>query len=449
MALANDNVSEILIDKVADWLMRTSLSDAPLETIVKGFCERLAAAGLPLMRVHLSFSMLHPLYDALGFTWIRGKGVEVSGLRHEELALNPERFLQSPYYYLLNNNLEHVRRRLYQDTPSEFPIFDDLKEMGATDYLAFMQSLGADSGHGMVGSWTTDRHGGFTDDVIGALLKLQHHLAVAAKMAVLGKLADNMLTTYLGSSAGRRVMSGQVRRGDGETVRAILVMADMRRSTMLAEKEGRQSYIETLNSYFDAIAAPFNRNGGHILSFVGDGFIAVYPCGRHKEPSEFAAREAFAAVRAATVRMEMLNGERRKQSRDPIGYGIGLHVGNVMFGNVGLRDRLTFSAFGSAVNEVQRLQNLTKKYAHSVVASEAFVNYCGGDWTALGQEKLRGVRQKFTILYPNDAALLARADERFDDVLQDGLSEAEHVMLLHRNTRPLQPPRGLIDKMLQ
>ncbi len=130
MGPVNDNVSEILIDKVADWLMRTSLSDESLETIVKGFCERLAAAGLPLMRVHLSFSMLHPLYDALGFTWVRGKGVEVSGLRHEELALNPERFLRSPYYYLLNNNLEHVRRRLYKDTPSEFPIFDELKEQG-------------------------------------------------------------------------------------------------------------------------------------------------------------------------------------------------------------------------------------------------------------------------------------------------------------------------------
>ncbi|MDK1374205.1 MULTISPECIES: adenylate/guanylate cyclase domain-containing protein [unclassified Sinorhizobium] len=449
MGPINNSVSEILLDKVAAWLMRASLSDETLETLVRGFCERLAAAGLPLMRVHLSFSMLHPLYDALGFTWWRGKGVEVSGLRHEELALNPDRFLRSPYYYLLNNNLDHVRRRIDPSEPSEFPIFDELKEHGATDYLAFMQPLGTDSEHGMVGSWTTDRHGGFTDDVIAALLKLQNHLAVAAKVAVLGKLADNMLTTYLGANAGRRVMSGQVRRGDGETVRAVLVMADMRGSTMLAEKEGRQAYIETLNGFFDAIATPFNRNGGQILSFVGDGFIAVYPCGRHKEPSEIASREALAAVSAATARVAALNAERKKQGRDPIGYGIGLHVGNVMFGNVGLRDRLTFSVFGSAVNEVQRLQNLTKKYAHNVVASEAFVNYCGGDWATLGQEKLRGVRQKFTILYPKDAALAAIAEERPDDATQDGLSEAEHVMLLYRNTKQSPGPRGLIDKMLQ
>lgn len=449
MSPTNGTVSEILLDKVADWLMRTSLSDESLETIVRGFCERLAAAGLPLMRVHLSFSMLHPLYDALGFTWWRGRGMEVSGLRHEDLARNPDRFLRSPYYYLLSNNLEHVRRRIDPAQPSEFPIFDELKEQGATDYIAFMQPLGAESEHGMVGSWATDRHGGFTDDVIAALLRLQNHLAVAAKVAVLGKLADNMLTTYLGAKAGRRVMSGQVRRGDGETVRAALVMADMRDSTMLAEKEGRQAYIETLNGFFDAIATPFNRNGGQILSFMGDGFIAVYPCGRHKEPSELASREAFAAVGTASARMAALNAERRKQGREPIGYGIGLHVGNVMFGNVGLRDRLTFSVFGSAVNEVQRLQSLTRKYGHSVVASEAFVNYCGGDWLALGEETLRGVRQKFTVLYPRDAALAAIAEERAEDAMEDGLSEAEHVMLLYRNKKQLPGPRGLIDKMLQ
>ncbi|MGO7209389.1 adenylate/guanylate cyclase domain-containing protein, partial [Rhizobium ruizarguesonis] len=80
----------------------------------------------------------------------------------------------------------------------------------------------------------------------------------------------------------KRVLNGQIRRGDGETIRAALVMGDMRESTMYAEKEGRQAYIDTLNQFFDAIAAPFNRNGGEILSFLGDGFLAVYPCGRHK-----------------------------------------------------------------------------------------------------------------------------------------------------------------------
>ncbi|MEA3533967.1 adenylate/guanylate cyclase domain-containing protein [Rhizobium sp. CC-YZS058] len=444
---AGSRVSSHLLDRVSLWLKQAALSDEPLETIVTGFCERLAASGLPLARVHLSFAMLHPLYDALGFTWLRGKGVTVEGFRADESEGNTDRFLRSPYYYLLSNNLEHLRRRIDPSQPAEFPIFEDLKADGITDYIAFMQPFGGASGQGMVGSWATDLPEGFSDEVIEALLRVQSSLAVAAKMAVLGKLADNMLTTYLGGNAGKRVLSGQIRRGDGETIRAMLVMADMRNSTMLAEKEGRQAYIDTLNHFFDAIAVPFNRNGGEILSFMGDGFLAVFPCGRHREPSQVAAMSAMAAVRQAVARMDELNGERAGKQLGPIGYGIGLHVGNVMFGNVGLRDRLTFSAFGAAVNEVQRLQELTKKHDTPVVASQAFSTYAGGEWTTLGDERLRGVRQKVTILTPHAAQLKLGNAEALRHRALEKRSEAEQVMLLYRNNS--QRPRDLWNKLLQ
>ena len=257
-------------------------------------------------------------------------------------------------------------------------------------------------------------------------------------MAVLHRLADNMLTTYLGNDAGKRVLSGKIKRGEGDTVRAALVMADMRGSTfMLAEQEGREAYIETLNSFFDAIAAPFNKRGGQILSFMGDGFLAVYPCDRHREPSEIACRAAL----TATQQCDGADGDsyerRRAEGRTELGYGIGLHVGNVMFGNVGLNDRLTFSAFGSAVNEVQR-RCCTKKHPHAVIASEEFVSYCGGGWVTIGKEQLRGVREKLTVLYP-DATEIAETDE--DAAVQisyDGVSDAEQL------TRPW-PESGRAD----
>ena len=258
------DVSSILLDRVADWLTQSSLAGTDLESVVRGLCERMAAAGLPVKRVHLSFSMLHPLYDALGFTWERGGGMSVERFRTKP-GERPERFLRSPYYHLISNNLDHLRRRIDKSVPSEFPVFDDLKELGITDYIAFIHNFEIDTSRGMIGSWSTDAPGGFSEDMIAALLKLQNHLAVAAKMAVLGRLAGNMLTTYLGGDAGQRVLSGQIKRGDGETIRAALVMADMRKSTVLAEKEGRQVYIDTLNQFFDAIAAPFNRSGGEIL----------------------------------------------------------------------------------------------------------------------------------------------------------------------------------------
>ncbi|TMV35778.1 adenylate/guanylate cyclase domain-containing protein, partial [Thioclava sp. BHET1] len=97
------DVSETLIERVEQWLEQAALDGAEIETIVAGTCERLAAAGVPLTRVHLSFSMLHPLYDAIGFTWLRGGGLTIEGFRGRQGDSNPERFLSSPYYYLLQH----------------------------------------------------------------------------------------------------------------------------------------------------------------------------------------------------------------------------------------------------------------------------------------------------------------------------------------------------------
>lgn len=442
----HSSVSDIFLDKVAEWLTQAALTGEDLETIVRGFCERMAASGLPIARVHLTFSMLHPLYDALGFTWRRAGGLTIEGYRH--MDDKPERFVQSPYYYLLSNNLLHLRRRIDVDGPLEFPVFKDLREEKITDYIAFVQTFDAGSAQGMMGSWSTDSLSGFSEEMIGALMRMQNHLAMAAKVAVLGKLANNMLTTYLGGDAGKRVLNGQVRRGDGETIRAALVMGDMRQSTVYAEKEGRQAYIDTLNEFFDAIAAPFNRNGGEILSFLGDGFLAVYPCGRHKDPSKVACEAALSAVFQAQSRVTALNKDRQTRGLSEVRYGIGLHVGNVMFGNVGLKDRLTFSAFGAAVNEVQRLQSLTKKYSTEVVASQAFSGYTDSEWVTLGEERLRGVRQRFTVVHPKANAALNGTTEVFHDAASDGLSEAEQVILLHRDAKKFEN-RPQVEKFIQ
>ncbi|WP_292238279.1 adenylate/guanylate cyclase domain-containing protein, partial [Mesorhizobium sp.] len=382
-------------------------------------------------------SMLHPLYDALGFTWVRGRGLEIESFRNEPGAPS-DRFLTSPYYHLLSNKLDHLRRRLDPSLPSEFPVFDDLRLIGVTDYLAFVHSFNGNASQGMMGSWSTDSAAGFSDSMISALLRIQNHLAMATKMAVLTKLADNMMTTYLGGDAGRRVLDGQIKRGEGDTIRAALVMGDMRGSSRLAETSGREIYIDTLNQFFDAVAAPFNRKGGQIMSFIGDGFIAVYPCERHRSQSEIACQAALAAARSATARVTDLNLRRKEKGLTDIKFGIGLHVGNVMFGNVGLTDRLTFSVFGSAVNEVQRLQVLTKKYPHSILASKDFASYCGAsNWLTLGSEELAGIKQKLTVLSPDLSGALAVDEDGALEPVYDRRSDAEQVMLLHRDAARL------------
>ncbi|HUF45153.1 MAG TPA: adenylate/guanylate cyclase domain-containing protein, partial [Aestuariivirgaceae bacterium] len=206
-------VSTSLIDKVADWLMSQALEDTELESLVHGCCERLSAAGLPLARANFSFSVLHPLYRAMGFTWRRGEALEVEGFRHLTDG-EPDGFLSSPYYYLLSNNLEYMRRHLDAAGPLGFPLLEKLRDSGLADYLAFITSFRKGSGQGMMGSWATDRSDGFSEPDIAALLRIQTRLAVAARMAVQGSLAKNALSTYLGADAGRRVLDGNIRRGD-------------------------------------------------------------------------------------------------------------------------------------------------------------------------------------------------------------------------------------------
>lgn len=434
---ADIDVSDTLVDQVANWMKQAALRGEDLHAIVVGTCNRLEAAGLPLARAHLSFSMLHPLYDASTFTWMRGKETRFANLQTIQNGAPADSFVKSPYYHLISNNLDYLRRRLDFTPSDEFPVFEDLRKLGVTDYLAFSQYFDS-AERGMLGSWATDATGGFNEDMIKALLRIQGNLAMAARIAVLGKLGENMLTTYVGGDAGKRVLSGQIRRGDGETVRAILVMGDMRESTKLAERSGRQTFIDTLNDFFDAIAMPFNRNGGGILNFIGDGFLAVYPCDRHRGPSEIAAQAAMSAVRHANARMVVLNDERKKLGLDTIGFGLGLHVGNVMYGNVGLENRLTFSAFGSAVNEVQRLESLTKKFGQPVVASDDFVDYCGGEWELHGEEKLRGINEKVPVYLPGPSSMKLKDSDAFVDGTKSARSDAEEVMKLIQDRKQFQ-----------
>jgi adenylate cyclase len=326
-----------------------------------------------------------------------------------------------------------LRRRLDTGGAAEFPVFDELREKGLTDYLAFTSSFATEKGQGMAGSWATDQRGGFTDGEVEALLRIQDPLAVACKMAARGGLAKSVLSTYLGAEAGERVLSGQIKRGDGETSRAAIVWGDLRNSTQMAEQLGRQSYIDNLNSFFDATAGAVADAGGEILSFIGDGFLSVFPCERNQRESAKACQLAFSAALDATHRMAETNRQRESNNAAPLGYGLSLHIGNVMFGNVGLAERLAFSVFGSTVNEAARLETLTKKFATPIVASEEFTTYCGGEWQALGSESLRGINAAMAVFRPAQTereapALQIAARSRLRE-----FSDAEAIVLMYRD----------------
>jgi adenylate cyclase len=433
MSEATGAASRALVGRAAEWLMAQALKDADLKDIVRGCCERLHGAGVPIARVQCSFSMLHPLYRAVGYTWHRGQGLQIDAYRHQTESA-PTTFLKSPYYHLMRHGLEHLRRRLDTGGAVEFPLFDDLRKEGLTDYLAFSSRFAVEAGQGMVGSWATDQRGGFTESEIEALLSIQDSLAVACKIAVRGGLAQNVLSTYLGAKAGDRVLSGQIKRGDGETSRAAIVWGDLRNSTEMAERLGRQAYIDNLNSFFDATAGVVADAGGEILSFIGDGFLSIFPCERNQKKSTEACKLALMAALHATHRMAETNRQRGANGLAPLGYGLSLHIGNVMFGNVGLAERLAFSVFGSAVNEASRLESLTKKFATPIVASEDFTTYCGGEWEPLGSEALRGISAPVAVFRPAQSALETELPQIVARGRERDLSDAEAVVLMYRDS---------------
>lgn len=388
---------QALVNHVAGWLMKQALRETDLEAIVIGCCERLFAASVPIVRGYFAFPVLHPLHAAIGITWLRGQGATLRGYAHVPGGVS-EQFLRSPHYYMLERKLDVMRIRLEDGNAAlNFSILDDLRQEGVTDYLAFAVNFKRDTHEGMLGSWATDRPGGFTDGEIESLLRVQERLAVACKLAIKGQLMRNIADTYLGHSTGARVLDGAIRRGDGEAIEAAIWYSDMRNSSIMADTMPPQVYIDSLNAFFDATGGAVTDAGGEILSFIGDSLLAIFATDGRGRDIHAAALKAKMAAQDAAGRMAELNTEREAAGSDPLGYGLALHIGEVMYGNVGIPERLTFSVFGAAVNEVARLETLTKELGEPILMSDRFAACVGGDARLLGTHSLRGIGRQIDV----------------------------------------------------
>lgn len=397
-----------MIANVGAWLMRQALEGTDIENVIVGCCARLRAAGIPIARGHFAFTVLHPLHRAIGVTWQRGEGTTVQGYPHLPGGVVSDAFTNSPFYHLLENYLDHLRAPISPVAgANQFPILDELAADGFTDYLAFIVGFGEKSktthpeGFGMTGSWATDDPSGFNDAEISALLQIEEQLAVACKLAVKQRLMRNVTETYLGRDASAHVLDGQIKRGDGQQLRAAIWYSDMRRSSTLADQLPRQEFIETLNSYFDVTGGAVHAEGGDILSFIGDGLLAIFPTDGTARSARSACRKAYRAAAAARLRLDEVNAERAADKRPIIDYGTALHLGEVMYGNVGVAERLTFSVFGGAINEVARLETLTKKLGMPILMSEAFADAARWDATKLGAYPLRGIGREMEVYAPH------------------------------------------------
>ena len=390
-----------LVTGINEWLVDQALSEPDIVGMFESLCNRIHAIGIPLGRARLTWPTLHPLFQAETILWKRGQPTEFEQFVHQETELDA--WLRSPMKYMFDNNVAVLRRNL--DGPSkllDFPVLEDVVEQGMTDYLSIRTDLSvrnetATKGQlGIITAWSADRPGGFTNEELEALQKIQRRFAVACKTAIQSRIARNISETYLGREAGGRVLAGSIRRGDGTQTQAVVWYNDMRNSTALADTMPGQDYIELLNEYFDATATPIIEAGGEVLDFVGDGVLAIFPY-NDSEQQKVAIEAATTALRNVLKARDKLNDERREKNLFPINFGIGLNTGKVMFGNIGISQRLAFSVIGPTVNEVSRIESLTKATGMDALVTRDIVTLQPENWVSIGKQRLSGVSEEMEL----------------------------------------------------
>jgi adenylate cyclase len=392
---------------VAMWLVNAGLDDASPEALVTDFCARSVEAGIPLQRVFVGMATLHPLLRARGYTWTREGGlVGNNAMPHRDPNDEPEAWIASPLRHMLSNNVPEMRRLLVGDKAVyDFPVLREFTEQGLTDWFAMAHSFGwtfEDSRHitdryagiGMISSFTTAQADGFTDDQMMRLRRLVRLLALAVKAAMLTQMSRDLTAAYIGGDAAHRVLNGVIRRGQAERIEAVILYADLRGFTALADRLAIEPLVETLNAYFDCLGPAIEEGGGQVLKFLGDGLLASFQLDGRRAGREVGTA-ALKAAKAALDAVAALNAERAGAGLPVLVLDIALHEGLVMYGNVGTGARLDFTLIGPTVNEAARLESLCGALDCNLVASESFVHLAGSDTglVSLGRHSLRGVAE--------------------------------------------------------
>jgi adenylate cyclase len=385
-----------LLTQVSDWLIEQALGEPEIADLFEGVCQRLYGIGVPIARGRLAWSTLHPLFRAEQLLWRPGHRIELEQLPH--LDVDTEAWLKSPYRFLLQSGAEILRRRLTgPERLLDFPVLEDLAAEGYTDYVVIGTSLFSETlseasgrGRGVFAVWASDRPAGFSADHLASLKRIQRYLGVACKTVIQRRIARNVVDAYLGKLTGEKVLNGLIRRGDGEETRALVWYSDLRNSTRLAETMPTPAFLELLGEYFECATRPVIDAGGEVLDFIGDAVLAIFPAPDDAELPALAHR-VMAALKESLDAADRLNAERALAGKQRFDYGVGLNIGPVMYGNIGVPERLAFTAVGPTIIEVARIEKLTKTIAARVLATREVASFEPALWRPMGEHPLEGV----------------------------------------------------------
>lgn len=402
------------LDGLPLWLVTRGMRGLPLTAQWGAFCQRVFDSGFPITRVQMGMYTLHPRYGSHTFVW-RPDGSGVQHIPRARAIVHHDIYLKSPVHFMRSRGLLQLRRRLDSDEAmKEFVLFPELRAEGLVDYVAQMVPYDLDEAEGLAQrsksareppqepemaldgiffSCATSRPEGFDDGHLAQVLECLPYFALAAKSRMTYDVANTVLETYLGPDAGRRVLTGAIERGSAQDIRAVIWFADLRGFTSLTDRLPRELLVATLNDYLEAMAAPIQAHNGQILKFMGDGLLATFDLtGRAAADVCQEALTAAAELRAA---FPAFNEARAAAGKPVMDFGLALHLGEVLYGNIGAIDRLDFTVIGPAVNEASRIQSLCRPLERNILVSGSFQKTAANNapLQSLGNHPLRGVRE--------------------------------------------------------
>ena len=389
---------------LSGWTTEAGLAGRSETVTLTGFCERAVASGLALARANVVIDTLHPVYAGRAFTWQRNRQeTTLSEYGRSDEGDAEQRWRRSPFYRLEETGEPFLRRRVNAGTEAEFPIFLELRAAGIVDYIAMANRFAAE---GIIGemdcvysSWATDDTKGFNESDVADLIRLMPVFALTMKAASLARIAGTLVETYLGRDAGRRVLQGRIGRGRADRIEAVLWFSDLRSYTRISDSAAPEDVIPFLNDYAEAIISAIHEAGGDVLKLMGDGTLAIFRADDRGRASRAALGAAYNARRALT----RVNARRAAQKLPTTDMYLGLHIGEVFYGNIGSKDRLDFTIVGPAVNEVSRIAGLCRSVDQPLLVSADFASAIGrprNHLVSVGRYALRGVaraQELFTI----------------------------------------------------
>jgi adenylate cyclase len=384
------------MDDLIAWLIGGCRS-AGANEVLPQLCERLVAGGVPLARGALFIRTLHPEIMGRRMLWTAEKGPEISDARFE--YLQDPGYTESPIVHVYRAGAGLRRKLGDPDCPNDFPVLDDLRAQGLTDYVVVPMLFSNGEIH--VATWCSAAPAGFSDRDIAIFAAIEAPLARVAEVRGLQRIAITLLDTYVGGQAGARILAGQIRRGDIEKIRAAIWLSDMRDFTARADRMRPEDLIALLNRYFDCQVPLIRAHGGEVLKFMGDGLLAIFPIdatGAHAGKSDIAIVCNRALAAAREVEAAVAAGDwGGLETPGGVKFGVALHVGEVLYGNIGSANRLDFTCIGPAVNLAARIEALSGETGRTILASAAFASACGAGMVPLGSYALKGVASEQTV----------------------------------------------------